>query len=134
SFDDLQHTRDRYRPLVVYGQSKLADIMFTYALARRLAGSGVTANGLHPGVVATRIYRSQNRLFDFASAQAMRLFAHSPQQGPQTTIYLASSPQVASVTGQYVVNCKPVQSSKESYDEAAQERLWEVSEQLTGLA
>jgi NAD(P)-dependent dehydrogenase (short-subunit alcohol dehydrogenase family) len=134
SFDDLQHTRDKYRALAVYGQSKLANIMITYALARRLEGSGVTANALHPGVVATSIYRSQNRLFNFATARVMPLFALSPEKGAETAIYLASSPEVATVTGQYFYKRKPKRSSKESYDEAAQQRLWQVSERLTGLA
>ena len=133
-FDDLQHTWGRYQWLRVYGESKLANIMFTYALARRLAGSGVTANTLHPGVVATRIYRSQNRLFNFATMRVMPVFALSPEQGARTSIYLASSPEVATVSGQYFVKRRPKRSWKASYDEAAQERLWTVSEQLTGLA
>ncbi len=132
-FDDLQQTQGNYQWLRVYGQSKLANIMFTYALARRLAGSGVTANALHPGVVATRIYRSQNRLFNFAAMRVMPVFALSPEKGARTSVYLASSPEVATVSGQYFVKCKPKRSSKTSYDEAAQERLWTVSEQLTGL-
>lgn len=133
-FDDLQQTRGPYRGLQVYGQSKLANIMFTYALARRLADSGVTANTLHPGVVATRIYRSKNRLFDKAAMAVMPLFALSPEKGAQTSIYLASSPDVAHVTGEYFVKCKPQRSSKESYDQAAQQRLWEISERMTGLS
>ena len=122
-----------YQWLRVYGQSKLANIMFTYVLARRLAGSGVTANALHPGVVATRIYRSQNRLFNFAAMRVMPVFALSPEKGARTSVYLASAPEVASVSGQYFVKCKPKRSWKTSYDEATQERLWTVSEQLTGL-
>jgi retinol dehydrogenase 12 len=133
-FDDLQQTHGRYRALPVYGQSKLANIMFTYALARRLAGSGVTANTLHPGVVATHIYRSNNALFNHAAMTVMPLFALSPEKGAQTSIYLASSPDVTTVSGQYFYKCKPKRSSRASYDEAAQQRLWEVSEQLTRLA
>jgi NAD(P)-dependent dehydrogenase (short-subunit alcohol dehydrogenase family) len=102
-------------------------------LARRLAGSGVTANALHPGVVATRIYRSQNRLVNVAAMRVMPVFALSPEKGARTSVYLASSPEVASVSGQYFVKCKPKRSWKTSYDEAAQERLWAISEQLTGL-
>jgi NAD(P)-dependent dehydrogenase (short-subunit alcohol dehydrogenase family) len=132
-FDDLQQTQGNYQWLRVYGQSKLANIMFTYALARRLAGSGVTANALHPGVVATRIYRSKNPLFNFATTRVIPVFALSPEKGARTSVYLASSPEVASVSGQYFVKCKPKRSSKTSYDEAAQERLWAISEQLTGL-
>src|SRR6185437_7897013 len=80
-FDDLQQIRGRYQWLRVYGQSKLANIMFTYALARRLEGSGVTANALHPGVVATRIYRSRNPVFNFATTRVMPVFALSPEKG-----------------------------------------------------
>src|SRR5690242_1012445 len=116
-FDDLQQTQGNYQWLRVYGQSKLANIMFTYALARRLAGSGATANALHPGVVATRIYRSQNRLFNFAAMQVMPVFALSPEKGARTSIYLASAPEVAAVSGQYFVKCKPKRSWKTSYDE-----------------
>ena len=133
-FDDLQQTRGRYQWLKVYGQSKLANIMFTYALARRLAGSGVTANALHPGVVATRIYRSKNPLFNFATTRVMPVFALSPEKGARTSVYLASSPEVATASGQYFANCKPKRTWKTSYDEAIQERLWTASEQLTGLA
>ena len=133
-FDDLQQTWGSYQWLRVYGQSKLANILFTYALARRLAGSGVTANALHPGVVATRIYRSQNRLFNFAAMRVMPVFALSPEKGARTSVYLASAPEVAAVSGQYFVKRRPKRSWKTSYDEAVQERLWTVSEQLTGLA
>jgi NAD(P)-dependent dehydrogenase (short-subunit alcohol dehydrogenase family) len=133
-FDDLQHKQGRYQWLKVYGQTKLANIMFTYALARRLAGSGVTANALHPGVVATHIYRSTNGLFNSMTQAVMPIFALSPEKGAETAIYLASSPEVATVSGQYFYKCKPKRSSQASYDVAAQERLWRVSEQLTGLA
>lgn len=133
-FDDLQHAQGRYQALAVYGQSKLANIMFTYALARRLAGSGVTANTLHPGVVATHIYRSNNALFNSAAMAVMPLFALSPEKGARTSIYLASSPEVATASGEYFYKCKPKRSSQASYDEAAQQRLWEVSERLTELA
>lgn len=133
-FDDLQHTQGRYRSLLAYGQSKLADIMFTYELARRLSGSGVTANAMHPGVVATNIYHSNNALFNKATLAVMPIFALSPEQGARTVIYLASSPEVAMVSGEYFYKCKPKRSSQASYDEAAQRRLWQVSEQLAGLA
>ncbi|HEU5347202.1 MAG TPA: SDR family oxidoreductase [Ktedonobacterales bacterium] len=133
-FDDIQHTQGRYNGLMVYGQSKLANVMFTYELARRLAGSSVTANTLHPGVVATNIYRSSNRIFNWATMMVMPIFALSPERGARTSIYLASSPDVASVSGRYFVKCKPRNSSQVSYDEAAQKRLWEISERLVGLA
>lgn len=134
AFDDVQHTRGRYQSLRVYGQSKLANIMFTYELARRLEGSGVTANALHPGIIATGIYRSSNQIFNRAAMALMPVFARSPEQGAQTSIYLATSPEVASVSGQYFVKRTSQRSSSISYDEAAQKRLWDLSEQLTGLA
>lgn len=132
-FGDLQQTRGRYAGIRVYGQTKLATIMFTYALARRLSGSGVTANALHPGFVATNLYRSNNALFTNATMTFVSLFALTQEEGAQTSIYLASSPEVTSVSGQYFIKCKPARSSHASYDEAAQQRLWQISEQLTGL-
>lgn len=131
-FDDLQGQR-RYSGIQAYGRSKLANILFTYELARRLAGTGVTVNTLHPGVVATNFGANNGRL-----ARVLRRVANlvsiSPDQGAQTSIYLATSPDVEGVTGQYFVKQKAVPSSKASYDKAAAERLWRVSEELTGLA
>ncbi len=131
-FDDLQHTR-RYRAFTVYGQSKLANILFTYEQARRLEGAGVTANTLHPGFVASGFNKNNGAPMAFAMTLA-RPFAVSVERGAQTSIYLATSPEVAGVSGRYFVNCKPAKSSSASYDEQAQRRLWEVSEQLTGLS
>lgn len=132
-FEDLQGER-RYRGQRAYAQAKLANIMFTYELARRLAGSGVTANVLHPGVVRTGFGQED-------AGAAMRLtirltgpFMKSPQQGARTSVYLASSPQVEGVTGQYFVDAKPRRSCAASYDEAAATRLWQVSAQLVGLS
>lgn len=130
-FDDLQGQR-RYSGIQAYGRSKLANILFTYELARRLAGTGVTVNTLHPGVVATNFGTNNGRL-----ARVLRRVANlvsiSPDQGAQTSIYLATSPEVEGVTGQYFVKQKAVPSSKASYDTAAAARLWQVSEELTGL-
>ena len=128
-FDDLQGEHD-YSGERAYNQSKLANVMFTYALARRLQGSGVTATALHPGVVRTgfgaedpsRIYKMLVPLW--------RPFMQTPQQGAATSVYLASSPDVEGVTGRYFAGRKPKTSSKASYDEAAAARLWEVSAAL----
>ncbi len=131
-FGDVNQTARGYSAWRAYGESKLANIMFTYALARRLEGSGVTANTLHPGFVATNFGKNNGR----GSQILMRLvspFAISPEQGAQTSIYLASSPEVAPISGRYFIKRKPATSSKASYDEAAQERLWQLSEQMTGL-
>jgi NAD(P)-dependent dehydrogenase (short-subunit alcohol dehydrogenase family) len=130
-FADLQSERG-YDPKEVYSRTKLANILFTYELARRLAGSGVTVNCLTPGVVATRM------LGDYMGAPqgsgVNSTFGASPEEGAETSIYLAASAAVAGVTGKYFVRTRPAASSRESHDEAAARRLWEVSERLTGLS
>jgi NAD(P)-dependent dehydrogenase (short-subunit alcohol dehydrogenase family) len=131
-FDDLQNER-RYDPNRAYAQSKLANILFTYELARRLAGSGVTANCLHPGVIATGLLADYMGV-PFAGPALARTFGATPAEGARTSIYLASSPEVEGITGQYFVNSKVRDSSRESYDEASARRLWEVSNQMTRLA
>jgi len=131
-FDDLQHRR-RYFAFGVYGETKLANILFTYELARRLEGSGVTANALHPGFVASNFGRGDTRFWDVAFTLA-RPFAISAERGAQTSIYLATSPEVEGISGRYFANRRPVRSSGASYDRDAARRLWQVSEQLTGLA
>lgn len=131
-FEDMTHEKG-YKPLQVYGQSKLMAIMFTYALARRLQGKGVTANALHPGVVATNFGKEAGGVWPVLFT-IMAPVALSPEKGAQTTIYLASSPAVATASGEYFVKSKPVQSSPASYDVAAQERLWTLCEQVCGIA
>lgn len=130
-FDDLQSSKG-YNALAVYAQAKLANVMFTYALARRLTGTGVTVNALHPGVVATGFGKNNGPLMKLAMG-LIRPFQISIEQGAQTSIYLATSPEVAGVTGKYFDKSKPVASNAASYNEADQERLWAVSEQLVGL-
>lgn len=131
--DDLDQTRRGYSAWRAYGESKLANILFTYALSRRLAGSNVTANTLHPGFVATKFAKNNGPLWQVFMTLA-RPFAISPERGAQTSIYLASSPEVASVSGRYFIQRKPAQSSSASMDVDAQEGLWRLSEQMTGLA
>jgi NAD(P)-dependent dehydrogenase (short-subunit alcohol dehydrogenase family) len=117
-----------------YGRSKLANIMFTYELSRRLEGTGVTANTLHPGAVATGI-GTNNKVWYVRPALALfRLFSTTPEKGAETSVCLASSPEVEGVTGQYFANKKPVASSKSSYDGETAKRLWKVSEELTRLS
>jgi len=130
-FDDLGHER-RYRSMRVYGQSKLANILFTYELARRTAGSGVTVNCLHPGAVGTRLGQ-QNGWFAVVLTRMLRPFFRTPEQGATTAIYLASSPEVEGVTSKYFINCRERRSSRDSYDKEVARRLWNVSAQMTGL-
>jgi len=133
-FDDLQNQKNYgYGGNRAYGQSKLANVMFTYALARRLAGSGVTVNAVRPGVVATGFGENNTGLLRLG-AQIFHLFSITPEQGADTAVHLASSPEVEGMTGKYWYKRKAVPSSPVSYDEAAQQRLWDVSAQLTGLA
>jgi retinol dehydrogenase-12 len=135
NFNDLQ-SETKYGPMGVYSNSKLANVMFTYALARRLEGSGVTANCLHPGVVGTQIIRKQ--IGDYPAivqplGSLFLAFTLSPEKGARTSVHLASSPEVEGISGKYFVRCKPAQSSARSHDVAAQEKLWETSARLTGL-
>jgi NAD(P)-dependent dehydrogenase (short-subunit alcohol dehydrogenase family) len=130
-FDNLQGER-RYRTMKIYGQSKLANILFTYELARRLDGSGVTANCLHPGTVATGLGANNGAVAKVLIKLLATVF-RTPESGAATSIYLASSPQVEGVSGKYFSNCKPRRSTTISYDEAVQRRLWDISAQLTGL-
>lgn len=129
--DDLQ-SRKRYRGMQVYGKTKLANIMFTYELAERLEGTGVTANCMHPGGVNTNFGNNQggpmNLLF-----RLFKPFMRSPEQGADTLIYLASSPEVEGMTGKYLADRKVKAASDAAYDETTRKRLWEASEELTGL-
>jgi retinol dehydrogenase 12 len=131
-FSDLQGAR-RYNGWQAYGRSKLANILFTRELARRLAGTGVTANCFHPGFVATRFGEASggwtSRLIPFA-----RVFAIRPEQGADTLITLASSPEVANVTGAYFVKRKAAEPSRAARDDSAAKRLWEASEALASRA
>jgi NAD(P)-dependent dehydrogenase (short-subunit alcohol dehydrogenase family) len=131
-FDDLQSKR-KYAVLRAYGQSKLANVLFTYALARRLEETGVTVNCLHPGVVATNIWTSVLPDWLHFLGTISHLFGIPAKQGALTSIYLASSAEVEGVTGKYFDQCRAVPSAKISYDQDIQERLWEISETLTHL-
>jgi NAD(P)-dependent dehydrogenase (short-subunit alcohol dehydrogenase family) len=130
-FDDLQMEK-HYRPMTTYGRSKLANILFTRELARRLAGMGVTANCLHPGFVATRFGQSEGGFFGMMVRLSM-FFARTPQQGAETIVYLASSPDVATVSGGYFADCREVAPCPAAQDDAAARRLWEESTRLARL-
>ncbi len=133
NFNDLQHDNGRYRSFQVYGQSKLANILFTYELARRIKDANVTANTLHPGFVASNFGKSEGGIWKPVFTM-LRPFMINADRGAETSVYLASSPEVEAISGQYFVKCKPARSSRQSYDEAAQRRLWEISERLTGIS
>ncbi len=132
NFDDLGGKRS-YGGMRAYGQSKLGNILFTNELARRLAGTGVIVNSVHPGGVATNLGRNNGVLARGFIAMA-GLFSHTPEKGAETQVYLASAPEVEGVTGEYFVDCKPARSSAESRDQRIAHRLWEVSAQMTGIA
>ncbi|HUY21185.1 MAG TPA: SDR family oxidoreductase [Acidimicrobiales bacterium] len=131
-FDDLQTTRG-YGGMRVYSKSKLANIYFTTELARRLEGTGVTVNCLHPGTVSTGYGRDGDASGFLAfGVKVIRPFILSPEQGARTSVYLASSPEVAGVSGGYFVKCKAHTPSAAARDDQAARRLWEASEALTG--
>jgi NAD(P)-dependent dehydrogenase (short-subunit alcohol dehydrogenase family) len=132
-FDDLQSTH-RYRGFTAYGKSKLANILFTRELARRWSDTDIAANALHPGVVASRFGR------DGDTGRMTRLvfpllkpFALDAKQGAQTSVYVASAPELEGVTGGYWAKSAPATPKAPALDDAAARRLWEVSEQLVGL-
>ncbi len=131
-FDDLQ-SQNSYGGYKAYGRSKLANLLFTYELARKLKGTGVTANGLHPGVVATSFMATNNglrgRLYNFF----LKRVGRRVEDGARTVVYLATSPEVEGVSGGYFMDEGLVDSSEASYDKEASLRLWEESEALTGL-
>ena len=131
-FDDLQLEKG-YSGLRMYGRSKLMNILFTRELSNRLAGSGVTANCLHPGFVATRFADTGGGLMSWIVRGAKK-FALTPQEGAKTLIYLAASPAVEHVTGKYFHECKEVLPAARAQNDADAHRLWEISLQLSGLA
>jgi NAD(P)-dependent dehydrogenase (short-subunit alcohol dehydrogenase family) len=129
-FDDLMGER-KYSGQRAYNQSKLANVMFTYELARRLEGSGVTATALHPGMTSTAFSAEDPALAPLV--KIMRPFMRSPERGADTAVYLASSAEVDGVTGRYFADRKPRKSRESSYDTEAAARLWQVSADLVGL-
>lgn len=128
-FDDLNLERE-YSGWAAYCRSKLANILFTRALARRLAGTGVTANCLHPGFVASRFGDNNRGLFRLGIGIGKRLFAISEARGAQTIVYLASDPGIAATSGGYFASSKPATPSAAAQDDRAAERLWEISTRL----
>lgn len=133
-FDDLMSVRG-YRVMRTYGRSKLANILFTRSLAKRLAGSNVTANSLHPGLIATGIGQT-NALARLVWRLVVRVRGGiSVEEGARTSLYLATSPDVAGLSGGYYVRCRPaeLQTRPEAVSDEVAQRLWKVSEELVGL-
>src|SRR5215204_6047846 len=130
-FGDLQSVR-RYRGFGVYGMTKLANILFTYELAERLRGTGVTANCVHPGPVNTN-FGMNNRGLMVLLFRAFKPFMRTPEKGADTLIYLASSPEVEGTSGRYFSDRKVISTFEEPHDMHTQKRLWEESEGLTNL-
>jgi len=128
-FDNSQ-TEKNYSAMKAYSQSKLANLLFTYALGRRLKGTRVTVNALDPGFVATNLGSNNNwlrtRLRNLLKRTMLR-----PAEGARTVVYLATSPEVDGVSGQYFYECRPIRSSDGSYDETIAEKLWTLSEELS---
>ena len=131
-FDDLQGERS-YSGGRAYNQSKLANVLFSYELARRLRTTAVTANALHPGVVSTSFGGEDPGRAQRLFVPIMRPFMKTPAQGAATSIHLAAAPDLEQMTGRYFANSRPKRSSRRSYDEATAARLWQVSADLVGL-
>lgn len=128
-FNDLQSEHKKYRLFEVYGTSKLAEMLFTYELSRKLEGTGVTVNAVHPGLVNTNLGREQSKFSQWFA----RKFFKSPEEGAKTSIYLASSPEVEGVSGKYFVNKEPQESSEESYNQENAKKLWNKLLELSKL-
>ena len=130
--DDI-HDPKRYVGFRAYSRSKLCNVLFTYGLARRLAETKITVNALHPGLVSTN-FMVNNGFFGRAANFLLKFRGISVEQGAETPIYLASSPEVEGITGRYFVKKRETPSSKSSYNEEAAARLWEISAALTGVS
>ena len=131
-FDDLQ-CRDRYSGWTAYRRSKLANILFTRRLSRHLAGSGVTANCLHPGFVASRFGDNNSGMFRTSLAIGKKMLAISTERGAETSVHVATAPELAGMSGLYFDQCRPAAPSVAAQDDEAAERLWQESARIAGL-
>lgn len=133
-FDDLQWATRPYRGSAVYSATKLMNLYFTFELARRTAELGITVNALHPGFVASGFAMSGDTTWLRLAITISRPFARSPEKGARTAVWLAASPDVTDITGRYFVDCRIEEPAKAALDTEAAHRLWEVSEELAGIA
>jgi NAD(P)-dependent dehydrogenase (short-subunit alcohol dehydrogenase family) len=131
-FDDLQAAKG-YSAIRAYGRSKLCNILFTRELARRWSGKGVTANCLHPGFVATRFGDASGGFLSSVVRIGKTLFAITPERGAETIVYLASSPDVAAISGEYFYKRRPATPTAGGRDDAAAGRLWNESAKIAGI-
>ena len=131
-FNNLQLTRS-YKPIKAYGRSKLANILFTYELARRMEGTQVTTTALTPGMVATEIWIKGDRWMTYLINPVIKRIAQSPLEGAQTSIFLATSPDVNGIVGKYYANKQPVNSDPNSYNRFAAQQLWQKSLELVDM-
>jgi len=131
-FDDV-NLKKNYTVWRAYAQSKLANILFTYELAERLKGNGVTANCVYPGAVATSMGINRDTGFGTFITRMLKPFFQTSQQGAETAIYLATSHDVEEITAKYFYRKRPIASSKRSYDKAYAKELWDLSEKMTNI-
>ena len=131
-FGDLQSRRG-YKGFVAYCRAKLCNVLFTRELARRLAGTGVTATCFHPGFVASRFGDESTGMGRAVFGRAKSLFAVTPEKGAETLVHLATSPEVEGRSGGYYSRCKPTRTSRAGQDDAAARRLWDLSAEMTGV-
>ena len=121
-----------YSGTAAYSQSKLANVLFTYELARRLEGTGVTANALHPGVIRSGFGRNNGGWLGFG-VKLMAPFLITPEKGARTPLYLATADDVAGVSGKLFADCKPIAITGQAADPAADEKMWDVSRALAKI-
>lgn len=131
-FDDVNLTKN-FSMFRAYGQSKLANILFTIELAERLQGTGVSVNSLHPGFVGTGIGVNRETGFGRLISKMLTFISLPPEQGAETSVYLAATPEVEGVTGQYFYKKKPTATSGQAQDRGAAKRLWTLSEKMLGI-
>lgn len=130
-FDDPEFSQQSYKTFKVYGHSKLCNILWTRHLAKQLEGSGVTVNCVHPGAVSTGLGQQEGGILAKALALLLKPFFRSPDKGAETSIFVATSPTLEGVSGQYFANCKPKRIKPWGKDDAAAEKLWALSERYT---